>query len=125
LPPDNNKKKTKTTKLKPYRSSSSSVLETNAKVFPQRQKLVVVFGPAHKSITKDNRVDGVRTKKKRKRKKKTCSAQTFGVNCVTRSHRWAVLSLRAAGGEESIKVDRNEQHVEWQNWIIITQIDMN
>jgi hypothetical protein len=47
------------------------------------------------------------------------------VNCVTRSHRWAVLSLRAAGGEESIKVDRNEQHVEWQNWIIITQIDMN
>lgn len=125
MPPDNNKKKTKTTKLKPYRSSSSSVLETNAKVFPQRQKLVVVFGPAHKSITKDKRVDGVRTKK-RKRNKKTCSAQTFGVNRITRSHRWAVLSLRAAAaGAESIKVDRNEQHVEWQNWIIITQIDMN
>jgi hypothetical protein len=49
------------------------------------------------------------------------------VDRITRSHRWAVLSLRAAaaGGEESIKVDRNEQHVEWQNWIIITQIDMN
>lgn len=67
-----------------------------------------------------------RKKKKEKETKKTCSAQTFGVNCVTRSHRWAVLSLRAAAaGAESIKVDRNEQHVEWQNWIIITQIDMN
>jgi hypothetical protein len=70
LPPDNNKKKTKTTKLKPYRSSSSSVLETNAKVFPQRQKLVVVFGPAHKSITKDKRVDGVRTKKRKEKETK-------------------------------------------------------
>jgi hypothetical protein len=40
------------------------------KSFPQRQKLVVIFCPAHKSITKDNQVDGVRTKKKEKETKK-------------------------------------------------------